>query len=179
MIFILSISIFFTLSFQRQRISASDALNHPFLEEARLRYHSCMCTCCFDITPGSTNELNQTNGGYSYTSSPSNSSCASSTPSFDSLQGNNGKLLNRFDTSKTAANGIVPGGSITSTSSGSSCNGSTTNISNIAKPSIGSGLSAGTSRRRYYHDLDPSSFTLLPFDLDVGFRRLSDAKRKS
>lgn len=29
-----------------KRISASDALSHPYIDEGRLRYHSCMCKCC-------------------------------------------------------------------------------------------------------------------------------------
>ncbi|CAG0894722.1 unnamed protein product [Darwinula stevensoni] len=29
-----------------QRISCGDALAHPYLDEGRLRYHACMCTCC-------------------------------------------------------------------------------------------------------------------------------------
>ena len=31
---------------QDKRINAVDALQHPYLEEGRLRYHSCMCKCC-------------------------------------------------------------------------------------------------------------------------------------
>ncbi|PAA47861.1 hypothetical protein BOX15_Mlig004757g3 [Macrostomum lignano] len=30
----------------KQRASATFALSHPYLDEARVRYHSCMCTCC-------------------------------------------------------------------------------------------------------------------------------------
>ncbi|CAB3228730.1 unnamed protein product [Arctia plantaginis] len=30
-----------------KRISVVDALAHPYLEEGRLRYHSCMCKCCY------------------------------------------------------------------------------------------------------------------------------------
>ncbi len=29
-----------------KRVSVSEALNHPYLDEGRLRYHSCMCGCC-------------------------------------------------------------------------------------------------------------------------------------
>jgi len=29
-----------------RRITALNALNHPFLEDGRLRYHTCMCRCC-------------------------------------------------------------------------------------------------------------------------------------
>ena len=29
-----------------KRISVTEALNHPYLDEGRLRYHSCMCSCC-------------------------------------------------------------------------------------------------------------------------------------
>ncbi|XP_013405440.1 serine/threonine-protein kinase NLK isoform X2 [Lingula anatina] len=35
-----------------KRISATDALAHPYLEEGRLRYHSCMCKCCHNIPAG-------------------------------------------------------------------------------------------------------------------------------
>lgn len=27
-----------------------DALAHPYLDEGRLRYHSCMCKCCYTTT---------------------------------------------------------------------------------------------------------------------------------
>lgn len=39
----------------KERITAEEALSHPYLEEARLRYHSCMCTCCHDV-PVSTSQ---------------------------------------------------------------------------------------------------------------------------
>jgi len=29
-----------------QRTNVEDALKHPYLDEGRLRYHSCMCSCC-------------------------------------------------------------------------------------------------------------------------------------
>lgn len=29
-----------------------DALAHPYLDEGRLRYHSCMCKCCYTTTGG-------------------------------------------------------------------------------------------------------------------------------
>lgn len=35
-----------------KRIKVCDALNHTYLEEGRLRYHSCMCTCCKSISRG-------------------------------------------------------------------------------------------------------------------------------
>ncbi|XP_069508068.1 serine/threonine-protein kinase NLK2-like isoform X1 [Ambystoma mexicanum] len=35
-----------------KRISAKDALAHPYLDEGRLRYHTCMCSCCFSIATG-------------------------------------------------------------------------------------------------------------------------------
>ena len=31
---------------QERRITATNALYHPYLEDGRLRYHSCMCRCC-------------------------------------------------------------------------------------------------------------------------------------
>ncbi|ULU00063.1 hypothetical protein L3Y34_000952 [Caenorhabditis briggsae] len=30
-----------------ERISVEEALSHPYLEEGRLRFHSCMCSCCY------------------------------------------------------------------------------------------------------------------------------------
>ncbi|KAL5017645.1 hypothetical protein ScPMuIL_007234 [Solemya velum] len=35
-----------------KRITAPDALAHPFLDEGRLRYHSCMCKCCHNTLNG-------------------------------------------------------------------------------------------------------------------------------
>lgn len=37
---------------QDKRISVIDALAHPYLDEGRLRYHSCMCKCCFNTSGG-------------------------------------------------------------------------------------------------------------------------------
>lgn len=37
---------------QDKRISVIDALAHPYLDEGRLRYHSCMCKCCFTTAGG-------------------------------------------------------------------------------------------------------------------------------
>ena len=31
---------------KERRITAANALYHPYLEDGRLRYHSCMCRCC-------------------------------------------------------------------------------------------------------------------------------------
>jgi nemo like kinase len=35
-----------------KRISVVEALNHPYLDEGRLRYHSCMCACCHSTATG-------------------------------------------------------------------------------------------------------------------------------
>lgn len=35
-----------------KRISAADALAHPYLDEGRLRFHSCMCKCCHTSPAG-------------------------------------------------------------------------------------------------------------------------------
>jgi nemo like kinase len=32
-----------------KRINCTNALSHPYLEEGRLRYHSCMCRCCHNV----------------------------------------------------------------------------------------------------------------------------------
>jgi nemo like kinase len=37
-----------------RRITAADALFHPYLEDGRLRYHSCMCRCCHRVAGGRT-----------------------------------------------------------------------------------------------------------------------------
>lgn len=38
--------------FKDKRITVVDALAHPYLDEGRLRYHSCMCTCCYTTSGG-------------------------------------------------------------------------------------------------------------------------------
>lgn len=35
-----------------KRISVTEALNHPYMDEGRLRYHSCMCACCHSAPSG-------------------------------------------------------------------------------------------------------------------------------
>ena len=35
-----------------KRIGVLEALNHPYLDEGRLRYHSCMCACCHSTSTG-------------------------------------------------------------------------------------------------------------------------------
>lgn len=37
---------------QAKRISGGDALSHPYLDEGRLRYHTCMCRCCYSVAGG-------------------------------------------------------------------------------------------------------------------------------
>ncbi|VDP87266.1 unnamed protein product [Echinostoma caproni] len=136
-----------------KRISATDALNHPFLEEARLRYHSCMCSCCHDVVPKTSNGLDtsELTGAFCRAPSPSTSSCASSTPSTDSAPSTPGKFSSRYE-AKTAANALLS--SSCSTSSGSST----------------------VARRRYCRDLDPVCPILLPLNLDAGLRQMSDPK---
>lgn len=34
---------------KEKRITCASALSHPYLEEGRLRYHSCMCRCCHTV----------------------------------------------------------------------------------------------------------------------------------
>merc|ERR1712141_430719 len=41
-----------------KRIGVVEALNHPYLDEGRLRYHSCMCACC---TNNGSSKLEPTN----------------------------------------------------------------------------------------------------------------------
>uniref|UniRef100_A0A915D496 Uncharacterized protein n=1 Tax=Ditylenchus dipsaci TaxID=166011 RepID=A0A915D496_9BILA len=33
-----------------KRITVEEALKHSYLEEGRMRFHSCMCTCCYTST---------------------------------------------------------------------------------------------------------------------------------
>ena len=41
------------LSFDpEKRMNVTEALNHPYLDEGRLRYHSCMCSCCATTRSG-------------------------------------------------------------------------------------------------------------------------------
>jgi len=35
-----------------KRMSVTDALSHPYLDEGRLRYHTCMCQCCTTTPTG-------------------------------------------------------------------------------------------------------------------------------
>ncbi|XP_077996275.1 serine/threonine-protein kinase NLK-like isoform X1 [Glandiceps talaboti] len=35
-----------------KRINCTDALAHPYLDEGRLRYHTCMCKCCHNTSSG-------------------------------------------------------------------------------------------------------------------------------
>lgn len=42
-----------------KRVNVVEALNHPYLDEGRLRYHSCMCACCTN-NGSSTNSNPQT-----------------------------------------------------------------------------------------------------------------------
>ncbi|KAK8751110.1 hypothetical protein OTU49_013061, partial [Cherax quadricarinatus] len=35
-----------------KRLTVTEALGHPYLDEGRLRYHSCMCTCCAPTSCG-------------------------------------------------------------------------------------------------------------------------------
>ncbi|ELU07082.1 hypothetical protein CAPTEDRAFT_214926 [Capitella teleta] len=52
-----------------KRIAAAEALAHPYLDEGRLRYHSCMCKCCYN-TPTGRNYTGQfepdTQGAFSF-----------------------------------------------------------------------------------------------------------------
>ena len=40
------------LRVQEKRISCKEALSFAYLDEARLRYHSCMCSCCRTLPNG-------------------------------------------------------------------------------------------------------------------------------
>lgn len=57
-IFLPSCKVFKLLLFlQDKRISCADALTHPYMDEGRLRYHSCMCRCC-QTTPAGRQYVN-------------------------------------------------------------------------------------------------------------------------
>ncbi len=47
-----------------KRVGVAEALNHPYLDEGRLRYHSCMCSCCHNTTTVATsNNASNSSGG--------------------------------------------------------------------------------------------------------------------
>lgn len=37
---------------QNNRLTAAEAIRHPYLSEGRLRYHTCMCSCCLHMPSG-------------------------------------------------------------------------------------------------------------------------------
>jgi len=37
---------------QERRITVAAALSHPYVDEGRLRYHTCMCNCCPNLPDG-------------------------------------------------------------------------------------------------------------------------------
>ena len=37
---------------QERRITVAAALSHPYVDEGRLRYHTCMCQCCPNLPDG-------------------------------------------------------------------------------------------------------------------------------
>lgn len=58
-----------------KRVNVVEALNHPYLDEGRLRYHSCMCACC-------------TNNGSSTNSNPQTGSSTTASGSAGNAAGN-------------------------------------------------------------------------------------------
>lgn len=58
----MNILIYYDTSFQDKRINVVDALAHPYLDDGRLRYHSCMCKCCYYSGNGNTNGTNGATG---------------------------------------------------------------------------------------------------------------------
>ena len=46
-----------------KRVNVVEALNHPYLDEGRLRYHSCMCTCCTNNSGSNTSSSQQNQTG--------------------------------------------------------------------------------------------------------------------
>jgi nemo like kinase len=71
-----------------KRVNVVEALNHPYLDEGRLRYHSCMCTCC-------------TNNGSSTNSNPqpgNQGSTGSTTTSGSGNAAGNGSGPRRYTT---------------------------------------------------------------------------------
>lgn len=79
----------------KARITAEEALNHSYLEEARLRYHSCMCTCCHDVPMTQSGGLSSPGGvsdNVSLSSAPATpTSSISSTSTASSLADTPGK----------------------------------------------------------------------------------------
>lgn len=68
-----------------KRVNVVEALNHPYLDEGRLRYHSCMCACC-------------TNNGSSTNSNPQTGSTTASAGSGGNAAGGNGSGPRRYTT---------------------------------------------------------------------------------
>ena len=40
------------MNMQERRITVAAALSHPYVDEGRLRYHTCMCQCCPNLPDG-------------------------------------------------------------------------------------------------------------------------------
>ena len=40
------------MTVQERRITVAAALSHPYVDEGRLRYHTCMCQCCPNLADG-------------------------------------------------------------------------------------------------------------------------------
>jgi len=74
-----------------KRVNVVEALNHPYLDEGRLRYHSCMCTCCTNNSGSNTSssQQNQT-GNNQQGSTGSNSGSAQQQQNANNGGSNNG-----------------------------------------------------------------------------------------
>ncbi|KAL3320836.1 Lit-1p [Cichlidogyrus casuarinus] len=149
------------------RISATDALHHPYLEDARVRYHSCMCTCCdsgsrhMQFEQSASSPMNN-NGN------PDSGSSEASTPSSTTET-----------TIGTAAFARNRNESVSTTSSMSMCDGGSQNGEG-ASPRYHCSAQDARSKlfaRKFSTNLDPASPIEFPTNLDMHITSLQHAKR--
>lgn len=62
-----------------KRVNVVEALNHPYLDEGRLRYHSCMCTCCTNNGSSSNSNPQTGNGSTGSTNGATSGSAGNAT----------------------------------------------------------------------------------------------------
>lgn len=62
-----------------KRVNVVEALNHPYLDEGRLRYHSCMCTCCTNNGSSSNSNPQTGNGSTGSTNGATSGSAGNTT----------------------------------------------------------------------------------------------------
>jgi len=73
-----------------KRVNVVEALNHPYLDEGRLRYHSCMCTCCTNNGGSNTSSSQQNQTGNNQTGNNQGSTGSNSGSAQQQQNANNG-----------------------------------------------------------------------------------------